>query len=105
MSELSSAEQNLVSFAREEFGESLAQFLLNGLGAVPEAQRWHFTITFTNNEGTAQERRLEAITYEPTDGQSFLPRGRDPLVLLALLRLLFESNQQSVELSKGLSRA
>lgn len=95
MSELSSAEQNLIGFAREEFGESLARFLLTGLGEVPSAQRWHFTITFTDNEGAAQERRLEAITYEPTDGQSFLPRGRDPLVLLALLRLLFESSQQS----------
>lgn len=95
MSELSSAEQKLVGFALEEFGESLAQFLLTGLDEVPAAQRWHFTITFTNNEGTTQERRLEAITYELTDGQSFLPRGRDPLVLLALLRLLFESSQQS----------
>jgi hypothetical protein len=95
MPELSSAEQNLVSFAREEFGESLTRFLLTGLGEVPTAQRWHFTITFTDNEGIEQERRLEAITYEPTDGQSFLPRGRDPLVLVALLRLLFESSQQS----------
>lgn len=95
MSELSSAEQNLVGFAREEFGESLAQFLLTGLGEVPSTQRWHFTITFTDSEGTAQERHLQAITYEPTEGQSFLPRGRDPLVLLALLRLLVESSQQS----------
>lgn len=95
MSEMSSAEQNLVSFAREEFGESLTRFLLTGLGEVPAAQRWHFTLTFADNEGTAQECRLQAITYEPTDGQSFLPRGRDPLVLLALLRLLFASSQQS----------
>lgn len=95
MSELLSDRQNLVGFACEEFGEALTRFLLTGFGEVPAAQRWYFTITFTDSEGTAQERRLEAITYEPTDGQSFLPRGRDPLVLLALLRLLFASSQQS----------
>jgi len=31
---------------------------------------------------------VQVITYEPLDGESFLPRGRDPLVLLALLLLL-----------------
>jgi hypothetical protein len=31
---------------------------------------------------------VQVLSYEPTDGQSHLPRRRNPLVLLALLQLL-----------------
>lgn len=96
MSEQSSAEQNLISFAREEFGESLTQFLLAGLGEKTTEQRWHFIITFVSSEGeTIEERHVQVITHEPADGSSCLPQRRDPLVLLALLRLLKQEEQVS----------
>lgn len=95
MLELSRDEQSLVDFAREEFGDSLIQFLLTGLGEEPTAQRWHFTVTFTGESGTSEKRRLQVITHEPVDGTSCLPRDRDPLVLLALLKLLLHAQRRT----------
>lgn len=94
--ELSRDEQNLINFAREEFGESLTQFLLAGFGDETTEQRWHFIITFIGSEGDAMEKRhVQVITHEPADGSSCLPQRRDPLVLLALLWLLKQEGQVS----------
>lgn len=92
--EPSSEEQSLIDFARGEFGDSLTQFLLAGLGEETTVQRWHFTITFTGEGGTLEKRHVQIITHEPADGSSCLPRGRDPLVLLALLQLLLHKRKQ-----------
>lgn len=93
--ELSAPEQRLLDFSRERFGEQLSQFMLAGLGEEPTEQRWRFTITYAGDENAVLKRRVEVITHEPLDGSSCLPRGRDPLVLAALLRLLLEVNQRS----------
>jgi hypothetical protein len=87
MPRLSIAEQKLVEFAREAFGEFVTQFLLAGLGEKDVGRRWRFDIAFDDGK-TKLRRRVEVITHEPEDGSSCLPRGRDPLVLLALLRIL-----------------
>ena len=92
---LSTSEQRLLDFSRERFGESLSQFLLAGLGEEPLGQRWRFTISYADDENAVLKRQVEVITYEPADGSSFLPRGRNPLVLAALLRLLLTGDPAS----------
>lgn len=93
---LSAAEQRLLDFAREQFGEHLSQFLLAGLGEEEVGQRWRFTITFTSGENSFLERHVEVITYGPAGGSSYLPRGSHALVLLALLHLLMNGGQGSL---------
>lgn len=85
---LSANEQRLLNFAREEFGERLTDFLLSGMGEDAVAQSWLFTITYAG-DNSLLKRRVEVITYEPEDGSSYLPRGRHPMVLLAILRLMY----------------
>lgn len=84
---LSGAERLLLTFALDTFGERLSRFLLAGLGEEGVSQRWDFAITYAAGERNLK-RRVQGITYEPEDGPSLLPRRRDPLVLIALLRLL-----------------
>jgi hypothetical protein len=91
--ELSTCEQHVVAFASEQFGEPLTQFLLAGLGEEEVGQRWKFTITYVDGEGTRLRRQVQVISHEPEDGSSCLPRGRDPLVFLALLQLLLRGDQ------------
>jgi hypothetical protein len=93
--ELSRAEQSLIDFAKEEFGASLNEFLLAGLGEETIVQRWHFTITFTGESETVGIRDIKVITYEPADGSSCLPQRRDPLVFIVLLKLLAQNEQVS----------
>lgn len=93
--ELSAREQQLLDFAIGEFGEPLTQFLLAGLGEDKVRPRWRFTITYLNNEGIRIKRTVKVISHEPEDGSSRLPRGRDPLVLLALIRMLTTAGQPS----------
>lgn len=92
---LSAHEQHLLDFAREQFSKYLSRFLLFGLGEEQAGQRWHFTIAYTGDKGAVMERQLEVITYEPTDGSTYLPQRRDPLVLLSLLHLLLHSDHES----------
>jgi hypothetical protein len=92
---LTSPEQRLLDFAREQFGEHLRQFLLAGLGEENLGQRGHFIITYNGDENAVLKRHVEFITYEPANGSSFLPRGRHPLILIALLYLLVNGNQGS----------
>ena len=91
--ELSPQEQQVVASASEQFGEPLTQFLLAGLGEEEVGQRWRFIITYVDGEGARLKRRVQVISHEPEDGSSCLPRGRDPLVLLALLKLLMRHDQ------------
>jgi hypothetical protein len=93
---LSAPEQRLVDFAHEQFGEHLSQFLLADLGEEVVGQRVRFIITYASSENALLKRHVEVITYEPTDGSSNLPRGRNPLVLIALLHLLMNGSQGSL---------
>jgi len=94
--ELSAPEQRLLEFSREQFGEHLSQFLLAGLGEENLGPRGRFVITYAGGGDSLLERQVEVITYEPADGSSYLPRGRHPLVLLALLRLLMDGGRGSL---------
>jgi hypothetical protein len=91
--ELSPQEQQVIAFTSKQFGEPLTQFLLAGLGEAEVGQRWRFIITYVDGEGARLKRRVQVITHEPEDGSSCLPRGRDPLVFLALLQLLVRGSQ------------
>jgi hypothetical protein len=88
----SGPEQRLLDFARQQFGEHLSQFLLAGLGEGNVGQRRGFIIHFSGDENIVLRRHVEVITYEPLNGLSYLPRHRDPLVLLALLYLLLQGD-------------
>jgi hypothetical protein len=89
-------ERRLLKFALDRFGEMISQFLLTGYGKEKVARRWSLGITFIGEDRTLQKRQLKIITHEPADGSSCLPRKRDPLVFLALLRLLLNKGQVSV---------
>lgn len=87
--ELSPPEQQLLDFSHERFGGPLSRFLLSGLGEEGEARSRVFVITFTGKAGSLIRRQVhvEADDLIP-DIPTCLPRAREPLVLLALLRLL-----------------
>lgn len=92
---LSTPEKRLLDFAREEFGERLTEFFSAGFRENVDSQRWRFTITYVGDNNSLLKRHVEIITYEPEDGSSYLPRRRDPMVLLALLYLLLRGNSES----------
>jgi hypothetical protein len=85
MLELSTTEQRLIEFAREEFSEFLTRFLLAGLGEESTGRKWKININYAG-EGKSLKRQVQALSHEPEDGTALLPRRRNPLVLLALLR-------------------
>lgn len=93
MLDLSIAEQKLVVFAREEFGEFITQFLLAGLGEEDAVQSHLFTITTISSEGTEEKHLIQVIADERPDIMTGCPRQREPLVLLALLRHLATFNE------------
>jgi hypothetical protein len=88
-------EQSLLDFAREQFGEHLSQFLLAGLEAEDEVQIWLFTVTFTDGQGVNQCREIKVEADERPDIITLLPRHREPLVILALLRLLIVEGEMT----------
>jgi hypothetical protein len=92
---LSAPEQRLLDFAHEQFGEHLSQFLLAGLGAEDEVQIWLFTVTFTDKQGVDQCREIKVEADERPDIITLLPRHREPLVILALLRLLIVEREMT----------
>jgi hypothetical protein len=86
---LSGPERSLLQFSQDRFGEHLTRFLLSGLGEEHTERHRLFVISFAGDDGGLVGRRLhvEADDLMPETSTS-LPRGRDPLVLLTLLRLL-----------------
>lgn len=91
---LTAPEQRLLDFAHEQFGEPLAQFLLAGLAEDGTAQSWLFTVQFTN-DGATLHREIQVSAGKQPDGPDRLPQRREPLVILALLKLLILRNQIS----------
>ncbi len=80
----------MLKFALEKFGERLSQFLLSGLGEEAPERTWLFTIMFTDNVGVSRRRDLQVEADNLPDIVTLLPRWREPLVILALLRLLMD---------------
>lgn len=85
-------ERQLVSFMQETYGELLSLFLLSGLGEDGFDGLSYFTVCELG-PGEMIDRRRLAVT---SDGDTFLPHGRDPLVLAALLKLLQGSGSTHV---------
>jgi hypothetical protein len=92
---LSAPEQRLLDFAREQFGEHLSQFLLAGLGEEDEARTWLFNVIFTIGQDMDRCREIQVEADERPDIGTLLPRRREPLVILALLRLLIVDRKLS----------
>ncbi|MDQ3802755.1 MAG: hypothetical protein M3416_02740 [Acidobacteriota bacterium] len=87
--EESEAAGQLLTFARTEFGEHLCALLLAGYGEDEVRRRRTFVVT--PRAGAGRERQVILATDDP----SGLPRGQDPLVLLALLKSLWLSGRVS----------
>ena len=96
----SSSERQLLKFSLDTFGESLSRILLAGFGDEGREPRRLFTISYSDAEFATCQCRLQVITYELSESESYLPRRRDPLVLLSLLRLhLPETGDPGTELT------
>jgi hypothetical protein len=93
MRELSIAEQNLVSSAREKLGENLTQFLTVGL----DQEITHsslFTIEFTAGDINLR-REVQIDAYDQLDIPATALSPHTALVILALLHLLILKNQMA----------
>jgi hypothetical protein len=78
------AERDLLDTARRILGVNLSGFLLSGLGE-PRHPRRLYTARSVRAHGSGLTFRLEAIS----ETEKGLPGGRDPLVMAALLHLLW----------------
>jgi hypothetical protein len=78
------AESDLLNTARRVLGVNLSEFLLSGLGE-PHQPRRLYTARSVRAQGAGLTFRLEAVS----DSGAELPGGRDPLVMAALLHLLW----------------
>jgi hypothetical protein len=82
MSSETLAERRLISCAKRAFGERLTSFLLCGLNEQGVVRRRTFIVNHKIG-GEAEEVRINIFSDWPEG----LPRGKQPLVLLALLKL------------------
>lgn len=82
------AEHNLLDTARRVLGTNLSEFLLCGLGE-PHHPRRLYTARSVRAHGPGLSFQLEVVS-ESNDG---LPGGRDPLVMAALLHLLWTGGE------------
>jgi hypothetical protein len=86
---LSGPERSLLQFSQDRFGEHLTRLLLSGLGEKRTELHRLFIISFASGDGVLLRRRLRVEADDLTpETLTSLPYGRDPLALLALLRLL-----------------
>lgn len=77
-------EQDLLDFVRRVLGVNLSAFLLSGLGE-PHQTRRRYTARSTKTHKWARTYQFEIVS----DIEDELPGGRDPLVLAALLHLMW----------------
>jgi hypothetical protein len=78
------AEHDLLDTARRVLGDNLFEFLLSGLGE-PHYPRRRFTAASIREHGAGLTYQLEAVA----ESEKGLPGGRDPVVMAALLHLLW----------------
>lgn len=86
------AERDLLDTVRRVLGVNLAEFLLSGLGE-PHHPRRLYTARSIRTHGPGLTFQLEAVS----DSGGGLPGGRDPLVMAALLHLLWTSERERDE--------
>lgn len=82
------AENDLLDTARRMLGGNLFEFLLSGLGE-PHHPRRRYTAIGIREQGPGATYQLEAVG----ESQEGLPGGHDPLVMAALLHLLWTSER------------
>ncbi len=78
------AEHDLLDTARRVLGDNLFQFLFSGLGESHHPRR-RFIATSVREHGPGTVHQLEAVG----ESEKGLPGGRNPLVMAALLHLLW----------------
>lgn len=78
------AERDLLDTARRLLGSNLFQFLLSGLGE-PHHPRRRYTATSIREHGPGLVYQLEVVA----ETEKGLPGGNDPVVMAALLHLLW----------------
>lgn len=83
---LSEAEQQSLEGARRLLGSNPSDYLLSGLGETRVTYRRAFTARGSSRDRENVSYRFELIT----EAEQGLPVGRDPLVLAALLDLLWK---------------
>lgn len=88
---LSGSERRLLEYALDLFGEPLSRFILSGIGEETEAQVWLFSVSFADGSGAALRREIRVEPDDIPREPRVLPCRREPLVMLALLRLLIEA--------------
>lgn len=86
--EQTEAELGLLTFMREAFGESLSALLLSGHGEQGRVRCRRYVVRLPNEGRMCQRYLRVAATHN-----SYLPSGRDPLVLSALMRMLLEDGE------------
>lgn len=96
MTERTGAARRLLSFATAEFGEYLSGLLLSGYGVDQIVLRRRYVVSLQDDGG--QEITVEVAT----DDSKGLPAGWEPLVLLALLKLLPGGRSLTVTVSYSL---
>lgn len=77
--------RQLLAFAEAEFGDHLSGLLLSGYGESAAARQRSYAVLTRDRSGQEQEHVVKVAT----DHHSGLPSGGEPLVLIALLKLLF----------------
>jgi hypothetical protein len=85
----SKAEQKLIDFSKEAFGEHLSELLLSGYGEQHTRSSRDFAVELAEGK-TDTPLHLIFVSEGPATTQISLPRGKEPLVLLALLQLLMK---------------
>jgi hypothetical protein len=86
------AEHDLLDTARRVLGGNLYDFLLSGLGE-PHHPRRRYTATSVREYGPGLTYQLEAVG----ESEKGLPGGRDPVVMAALLHLLWTGKEERDE--------
>jgi hypothetical protein len=81
-------EQDLLDFVRRVLGGNLSEFLLSGLGE-PHQTRRRYTARSTKTHKWARTYQFEIVS----DNEDGLPGGCDPLVLAALLHLMWTNKE------------
>ncbi len=87
-------ERQVLARARQLCGERLSDFLLAGYGDDTPRSRRSFMAVLVESNRPSRRRYLEMTAPLPAG----LPRERDPLVLAAILLLLFEEPQTRTRL-------
>lgn len=92
MARPSKAEQRLIDFSKEAFGEHLSELLLYGYIEARTLSSRDFTIELADAEDTKMQLRLMFVAEGPASIQPSLPHGKEVLVILALLKLLMRKS-------------